>query len=316
MADLTAAERLDRTLAIVPWVANQPNGTATLDEISERFNIGADDLRDCLVITSMVGVHPYTPDVLINAIIDADTVTIELPDYFRRPLRLTAEQTFALLTSAKALLSVPGADDRSALARGLAKVLHSLGEASETAVEIGIDTASDAITEQLRVSIDSKSSVKITYYSYGRDNTGSRVVNPWSIHSEGGLWYLQGWCHSSSAERIFRIDRIREVTQTDQTFDSPDPIPEFRLFDSAEVQGRITLRLKPAAKWVLEYYPHESVVPEPDGSFTVELAIGSVAWLERLLLRLGPDAVVLDASDGLGAIAAASARRLLATYSD
>ena len=71
MADLTAAERLDRTLAIVPWVANQPNGTATLAEISERFNIGADDLRDCLVITSMVGVHPYTPDVLINAIIDA-----------------------------------------------------------------------------------------------------------------------------------------------------------------------------------------------------------------------------------------------------
>ena len=316
MADLTAAERLDRTLAIVPWVANQPNGTATLDEISERFNIGADDLRDCLVITSMVGVHPYTPDVLINAIVDADTVTIELPDYFRRPLRLTAEQTFALLTSAKALLSVPGADDRSALARGLAKVLHSLGEASETAVEIGIDTASDAITEQLRVSIDSKCPVKITYYSYGRDNTGSRVVNPWSIHSEGGLWYLQGWCHSSSAERIFRIDRIREVAHTDQAFDIPDPIPEFRLFDSADVQGRVTLRLKPAAKWVLEYYPTESVVPEPDGEFTVELAIGSVAWLERLLLRLGPEAVVLDASDGLEVIAADSARRLLAIYSD
>jgi len=316
MAELTAAERLDRTLAIVPWVANQPHGTATLEEIGERFNIGADDLRDCLVITSMVGVHPYTPDVLINAIIDADTVTIELPDYFRRPLRLTAEQTFALLTSAKALLSVPGADDRSALARGLAKVLLSLGEASETAVEIGIDTASDAITEQLRVAVDSKCSVEITYYSYGRDSTGSRIVDPWSIHSEGGLWYLQGWCHSNNAERIFRIDRIRDVRHTDQVFVSPDPIPEFRVFDGADAQGRVTLRLKSAAKWVLEYYPTESVVPEPDGGYTVELAIGSVAWLERLLLRLGPDAEVLNASAGLEKVGALSARRLLAAYSD
>ncbi len=316
MADLTAAERLDRTLAIVPWVANQPNGTATFDEIVERFNIGADDLRDCLVITSMVGVHPYTPDVLINAIVDADTVTIELPDYFRRPLRLTSEQTFALLTSAKALLSVPGADEQSALARGLAKVLHALGEASETAVEIEIDTASDTITEQLRFAVDSKCSVMITYYSYGRDNTGSRVVDPWSIHSEGGLWYLQGWCHLSNAERIFRIDRIREVTHTDQAFVVPDPIPEFRLFDSADAQGRVTLRLNTAAKWVLEYYPTESVTPEANGAFTVELAIGSVAWLERLLLRLGPDVVMLDASEGLEAVGALAARRLLAIYSD
>jgi proteasome accessory factor C len=316
MADLTAAERLDRTLAIVPWVANQPNGTATFAEIGERFNIDSDDLRDCLVVTSMVGVHPYTPDVLINAIIDADTVSIELPDYFRRPLRLTAEQTFALLTSAKALLSVPGADENSALARGLAKVLNALGEASETAVEIAIDTASDAITEQLRSAIDNKLSVEMSYYSYGRDNTGSRVIDPWTIHSEGGLWYLQGWCHASGAERIFRIDRIHEVSPLDSLFEVPDPVPEFRLFDSADAQGRVTLRLSQQAKWVIEYYPTESVTQETNGALTVELAIGSIAWLERLLLRLGPDAAVLDASEGLEGVGAASARRLLAIYSE
>ena len=316
MADLTAAERLDRTLAIVPWVANRPNGTATFAEIGERFNIDSDDLRDCLVITSMVGVHPYTPDVLINAIIDADTVSIELPDYFRRPLRLTAEQTFALLTSAKALLSVPGADENSALARGLAKVLNALGEASETAVEIAIDTASDAITEQLRNAIDNKLSVEMSYYSYGRDNTGSRVIDPWTIHSEGGLWYLQGWCHASGAERIFRIDRIHEVSQLDRSFVVPVPVPEFRLFDSAVAQGSVTLRLSQQAKWVVEYYPTESVTQETNGALTVELAIGSVAWLERLLLRLGPDAAVLDASEGLEGVGAASARRLLAIYSE
>lgn len=316
MADMTAAERLDRTLAIVPWVANQPDGTATISEISERFAIDADDLRDCLIITSMVGVHPYTPDLLINAIVDADTVTIDLPDYFRRPLRLTAEQTFALLTSAKALLAVPGADHSSALARGLSKVLESLGEGSETAVEVGIDTAPNLITEQLRLAIEQKQSVDITYYSYGRDDTGTRRINPWAIHSEGGLWYLQAWCHSSNAERIFRIDRIRDASVLNLSFEMPDPLPLFQLFDGSNALGRVTLLLTPDARWVTEYYPAESIETHADGSTTLTLAIGSLPWLERLLLRLGPDAAVVEASDVLVDAGSSAARRLLAVYRD
>ncbi len=314
MAEMTAAERLDRTLAIVPWVANQPDGTASIREISERFAIDADDLRDCLIITSMVGIHPYTPDLLINAIVDADTVTIDLPDYFRRPLRLTAEQTFALLTSAKALLSVPGADQESALARGLSKVLTSLGEASETAVDVGIATAPDAIIEQLRAAIEKRHAVEITYYSYGRDDTGNRRIDPWAIHSEGGLWYLQGWCHSSSAERLFRIDRIREVVLTDQAFTVPDPLPTFTLFDGSNALGQITLELQPEARWVTEYYPAEAIEPHPDGTTTITLAIGSLPWLERLLLRLGPEAKVVNASPSLAGVETTAARRLLALY--
>ena len=316
MADMTAAERLDRTLAIVPWVANQPDGTATISEISERFAIDADDLRDCLIITSMVGIHPYTPDLLINAIVDADTVTIDLPDYFRRPLRLTAEQTFALLTSAKALLSVPGADHVSALARGLSKVLATLGEGSETAVDIGIDTAPDAITDQLRSAIENNRAVEITYYSYGRDDTGTRRVDPWAIHSEGGLWYLQGWCHSSNAERVFRIDRVRAAVITDQTSVVPDPLPVFTLFDGSNALGKITLLLQPEARWVTEYYPAESIAPHPNGTTTITLAIGSLPWLERLLLRLGSEATVVDSSPGLSGAAPAAARRLLDLYRD
>ena len=316
VADLTAAERLDRTLAIVPWVASRPDGTATIAEISERFNIDADDLRECLIITSMVGVHPYTPDLLIDAIVDSDTVTISLPDYFRRPLRLTAEQTFALLTSAKAILSIPGADHDSALARGLSKVLESIGEVSETAVDIDIDTAPDAVTELLRHSVEKRQSVDITYYTYGRDDIGSRRVDPWSIHSDSGLWYLQAWCHRSEAERVFRIDRIREATATSSTFDIPDPLPAFTVFDSTSIDGTVTLRLAARARWVAEYYPAESIEFHDDGTTTITLAIGSVAWLERLLMRLGPDATVLEASDGLADVGRVAARRLLASYGD
>ena len=264
----------------------------------------------------MVGVFPYTPDLLIEAIVDSDSVTITLPDYFRRPLRLTAEQTFALLTSAKALLSVPGADTDSALARGLAKVLDSIGETSETAVDIDLDTAPDAVTELLRHLIEARHSVDITYYTYGRDDIGSRRIDPWSIHSEAGLWYVQAWCHRSTAGRVFRIDRILEASPTSDRFTMPEPLPPFTVFDSGSIEGSVTLHLAPSARWVIEYYPAESVEVHDDGSSTITFAIGSVPWLERLLIRLGPDATVLEASEGLAEVGRNAARRLLATYRD
>jgi predicted DNA-binding transcriptional regulator YafY len=67
---------------------------------------------------------------------------------------------------------------------------------------------------------------------------------------------------------------------------------------------------------VIEYYPTESVQEEVDGSLVVEMAIGSVAWLERLLLRLGPDATILDATAGLETTGTTAARRILSIYGE
>ncbi len=60
-------------LAIVPWVAAQPDG-ATIDEICRRFELDRDQLQACLDTVFMVGVHPYTPDALIDVIVDHDRV--------------------------------------------------------------------------------------------------------------------------------------------------------------------------------------------------------------------------------------------------
>jgi hypothetical protein len=45
----------------------------------------------------------------------------------------------------------------------------------------------------------------------------------------------------------------------------------------------------------------------------VTLAVSEQAWLERLLLRLGPDASVVD---GTADVAPAAARRVLARYGE
>jgi predicted DNA-binding transcriptional regulator YafY len=67
--------------------------------------------------------------------------------------------------------------------------------------------------------------------------------------------------------------------------------------------------------WLVESIPSAGP-PEPVGDrVELELFVGGDAWLERLLLRLGPDAGVVDPPEFRG-LAAEAASRILRLYSD
>ena len=114
----------------------------------------------------------------------------------------------------------------------------------------------------------------------------TRVIDPWRVFHAFGTWYVAAWCHRAEAERLFRVDRVRAVRATGEHFD-----PESRTDDDARDlvyrprpdDPRVTLRLAPAADWVVESYPHESASQARDGSWKVVLAVSEPAWLERLL---------------------------------
>jgi predicted DNA-binding transcriptional regulator YafY len=54
-------------------------------------------------------------------------------------------------------------------------------------------------------------------------------VDPWAVVVRHGRWYLLCWSHGTNAQRAYRIDRVREVTELDHTFTPPadlDPVVE------------------------------------------------------------------------------------------
>lgn len=313
MADLTAGERLERTLAIVPWVALQAGGWATWEEICERFDLTVAQAEECLSIASMVGVAPFTPDALIDVFIETDGVSISLPDWFRRPLRPTPEQTFALLTTAKTLDALDHGRSSGAMRGAIEKVLAALG-GDVTPIDVELEEEPDELLGALRRALEEHRLVDLDYYSFGRDETGHHCVEPWRVQQADGHWYLQGWSRDREAARVYRVDRILDLTTLDEGFEPPATTPDFHVFSADEAEDLVRLRLQPSSAWVLEYYPVESVERRSDGSIDVALAVGSERWLERLLLRLGPDVTVLDAPASLDGIDRRAARRLLDHY--
>jgi proteasome accessory factor C len=155
--------------------------------------------------------------------------------------------------------------------------------------------------------------VELDYYSFGRDGHSSRVVQPWRVFNATGQWYLSGWCEMADGERLFRVDRISRAEILTTTFDPPvqSPTNPTDVFHPGPADPRVVLDLDPPAQWIAEQYPNEGVQAVGPSRLRVVLRISQTAWLERLLLRAGPYAHLVE---GDAAVGPAAASRLLGRY--
>ena len=301
---------VERILALVPWIVSHPGANKT--EIAHRFGITVDQLDDDLALVLMIGVPPYSPGNYLDVVEDDNgNVEIRLADYFRRPLQLSPAEGLALLAAGRALLAVPGSDAAGPLATALDKLERAL-ELPGLVVDVGepgfLGKVRDAAAKHARIEID--------YWSAGRDELTTRTIDPDTVFFATGRWYVGAYCQHARDDRMFRIDRIRAVRPTGETFEpGATALVAGEVFRPQPDDPRVELELAPAAAWVAEAFPTESVTERSDGSLTVVLAVSEPAWLERVLLQLGPDARVVgpEAQREAGVRAA---QRILRRYRD
>lgn len=310
----TAGDRLRRLLAIIPWIAESDG--PTVGEVCRRFGLTRAQLLADLQVVFLVGLYPFTPDELIDVVIAEDRVWIELnPGAFDRPLRLTPEQGLGLVAAGSTMLAVEGSDAEGPLARGLAKLEALLGIDASEALAISPGPVRRDVLDLLRAAVDDRRQVQLDYYAYGRDQRSLRTVDPHRVFAEGGQWYLEAHCHTAGGERLFRLDRVQSAV----ALDSPTAVAPIEsgpgVFHPRPEDPRVLLELAPAAAWVVDQYAAEEVEWLDGGAVRVRLAVSAVPWLERLLLRLGPDCRVVGADPPLDrGLAAAAATRVLARY--
>jgi proteasome accessory factor C len=280
-------------------------------DVCARFGCTEEELVDDLQLLFLCGLHPYTPDTLIDVDIAEGRVWIRYADYFARPLRLTPAEGLALLVAGQAVLAGPGADESGPLARGLSKLAAALGMGEGEAVEVELAPAAAEVMATLGEAATRGHQVEIDYYSFGRDRWSRRVVDPYNVFSAAGQWYLSAWCHAVEDERLFRVDRVRAARRLDATFEPPSRERDFAVYRARPDDPRVTLELDPPGRWVIDQYPVEAVEDVAGGRTRVRLAVSERAWLERLLLRLGPVARVVGGDASVGRTAAC---RLLERY--
>ena len=292
------AKRLNRILAMLPWVIGHP-GT-TVEEVSDRFGYTHKELLADLDLVFVCGLPGYGPGDLMEAYVEDDKVVVDLADYFSRPLRLSPAEALGLLAAAMALASTGQAPP--ALERALEKLAAViLPDASDAlVVELG---AEPDVLDVLRQAAGDHVVVNISYMALGTNEMSNRDVEPWTVFSSLGNWYLSGFCRLKAGERIFRVDRIREVETVDATFVPPDEVPEPVVrFTPSEDDTYATISLGRRARWVAEYYPVEIIEDAPD-ALIVRFAASDPLVAARLLVRLGSSAQLLEGEEVETAVA-------------
>jgi proteasome accessory factor C len=307
MSSARTVERLNRILAMLPWVI--ANGGATVDEVCARFGYQRSELARDLDIVLVCGLPGYGPGELMDAYIDEDEVVVDAAEYFASPLRLTAPEALMLLAAGLAVADSEAATP--ALRSGVAKLRAALVP-DEGAFDVDLAREPETLGT-LRAAARAGQVVEITHTSMASNRTTVRQIEPWAVFSALGNWYVSGHCRLAGAERVFRVDRIRSAKPTGATFAPPaaPPSPTLRYTPGPEdVTARI--RLGPRAAWVADYYP-VSMVSDDGATRTIDFSAADPAVTARLLLRLGRDAELVD-GDEVSAAVADLRSRLLRRY--
>lgn len=314
----TAIDRLDRMLALVPFVSRRPG--VRISELAAEFDVDAEQIMADLNLLMVCGLPGYYPDDLIDVVLDEDggTVAIAFDAGIERPVRLTGEEAMALTVALRALAELPGLVDPSAVHSALAKLEPAAGMTSDSADQVRVSAADPApALGPVHEALHRERRLWMRYYTASRDAVSERTVDPLRLLVTDGHSYLEAYCHLAGSIRHFRVDRIDEVrvlaepTQPALWVDSE--IPE-RIYHPDPQVPPVTLRLSPNARWVAEYYPVLGVqeLDEPADALRVTLHAGREEWLVRLLLSLGGDAVVEDRPELAELIARRAGEALLA----
>jgi proteasome accessory factor C len=159
--------------------------------------------------------------------------------------------------------------------------------------------------------------VHLRHYRPGRDEATERDVDPMRLLVVEGRTYLEGWCRRAEGVRLFRLDRVLSV----DVLDVPAEVPETAepvdvdagLFTASPSDVLVELELGPAARWVAEYYPCETMTELADGRLRIGLRTPDTTQFLRLALRLGEDARVVSPA-GLAEEVRSTAAAALAQY--
>lgn len=304
MAD-AAAEQLRRILLVLPALADDK--AHPLAEVAARA--GTDErtlLQDLRALVTRGSDEPAGFVESVQLAMDADSVRLDAPGFFRRPMGLSVLELEAIELGLATLRQEAPVEEhvtidraRSRLGDALTTSTSDTDEQPAHAAHFGdIIRADPEARRIIERCVAGDRVVDLSYYGSRDPSAQERKARPFGLIHARGTWFLIGWCLKRNGLRVFRLDRITEARATDETFEPP---AEFNLTDvvkggrvlSADTDRTVTIRYSSRiARWIAER--EDDATENDDGSADVTYFMPNEEWAVRHTLQYGAEAEVVE----------------------
>ncbi len=223
------------------------------------------------------------------------------PGFRLPPLMFNANEITAvimglIITRELGITSIPAIESAAAkIERVLPAKLRQSTDAlrrslTVDSIQFGVRNIPNEWVVLFSLAIEEGKCLRITYRS-GQDDITERTIAPYGLLLHARTWYLPAYCYLREDMRVFRLDRVKSVAATTQTFtkpvnfdaraivlDSLAQLPGTQLFEVLVHAPLLTVQ---------EYIsPSTAILENRGGETLMRCYSDSADWLARYLTRV------------------------------
>ncbi len=283
--------KIDRLIGILSILLQQEKVTAPY--LAEKFEVSRRTINRDIEDLCKAGI-PVTTSQGVNGGISI------MEGYVIERTLLTSSDMRAILAGLRSLDSVSGTNRYEQLMEKLSVGTSGMMTGDQHLL-INLSSWYKASLapkfEMIHHAIEHQNQIAFLYYSPKGESR--REMEPYHLVFQWSSWYVWGWCEIRQDFRLFKLNRMEELSCTGKQFEKRQvPLPDLsseRIFP-ANFQAKA--RFAPDCKWrLIEEFGRESCIQQPDGSLLFTFGFTDKENLISWILTFGDKAELLEPAE-------------------
>lgn len=279
--------KIDRLIGILAILLQQEKVTAPF--LAEKFEVSRRTINRDIENLCQAGIPLITEQGKNGGISIAESYK------FDRAL-LTSAELQAILAGLRGLDSVSKTKKYQQLMEKLSAGSSLFSADSHIAIDLASWYQSSLAPkiECIHHAIENSRLIQFSYLS--PNGEGAREIEPYLLVFHWASWYVWGYCLKRGDYRLFKLNRLYDLTESDKTF-LPRQVPPFEISENEMYPPHIMVKalFESQAKWrLIEEFGPEAYCEQPDGKLLFQFGFTDEKYLFQWLLSFGAQAELLE----------------------